>query len=67
MDEHIEDSLTSSMVDYVFFVLKKCTQRVLSTCNIDTVCAVINLINSTLNVDYKEVRYNPTIFLSFQS
>jgi len=56
MDERVEDSLTSSMVDYVFFVLKKCTQRVLSTCNIDTVCAIINLINATLNIDFREVK-----------
>ena len=56
MDERVEDSLTSSMVDYVFFVLKKCTRRVLSTCNIDTVCAIINLINATLNIDFREVK-----------
>ncbi|KAL6057907.1 Golgi transport complex subunit 4 [Balamuthia mandrillaris] len=55
MDEATEDHKTSSMIDYVFFVLRTCAQRALSTCNIDSLCAIINLINTTLAVNFREV------------
>ena len=55
MDEHTGDSLTSSMVDYVFFVLQNCTQRAVDSYNIHALCAIINHLTTCLNKDYKEV------------
>ena len=39
----------SSMVDHVFFVLKKSYLRSVITLNIDCVCAISNIISSVLN------------------
>jgi len=55
MDEHTGDSLTSSMVDYVFFVLQACTQRAVDSHNIHGICAIINHLTTCLTKDYKEV------------
>ncbi|ELR19326.1 COG4 transport protein [Acanthamoeba castellanii str. Neff] len=55
MDSHSQESITTTMVDYVFFVLQSCTQRALSTHNVNSMCAIVNMINTTLNIDYKEV------------
>jgi hypothetical protein len=55
MDEPVEDSLTSSAVDHVFFVLQKCAHRSLITCNLNAVCAVTNIIITVLNRDFGDV------------
>lgn len=36
------DGLTSDMLDDVFFLVKKCVQRAISSQNVDGVCAVVN-------------------------
>lgn len=47
-------SLTSTMVDDTFFILKKCTERAFSTYSANTSCAVVNHIITILSTDYKE-------------
>lgn len=44
----------SSMVDDVFFILKKCTERAFSTSNVNGACAIINHLNSVLQSKYKD-------------
>jgi hypothetical protein len=55
LNAHVDDSLTTTMVDYAFFVLQSCTQRALSTHNVNSLCAIVNMVNTTLNTYYKEV------------
>lgn len=55
MDDLIPESLTSSSVDHVFYVLQKSSQRALLTSNVNAVCATINIIITVLTRDYKEV------------
>ena len=50
-----EGALTSSMVDDVFYVLKKCLRRTMSTTNSDAICAMINISNGLLENDYCRV------------
>eukprot|EP01116_Phalansterium_solitarium_P001645 TRINITY_DN1145_c1_g1_i1.p1 TRINITY_DN1145_c1_g1~~TRINITY_DN1145_c1_g1_i1.p1 ORF type:complete len:733 (-),score=336.79 TRINITY_DN1145_c1_g1_i1:79-2277(-) len=50
-----DDSLTSSSVDHLFFVLQKCAQRALLTSSMNAVCAVINIVISVLGREFKEV------------
>ena len=50
-----EGSMTSSMVDDVFYVLKKCLRRTMSTTNSDAICAMINISNGLLENDYCKV------------
>ena len=52
MDEIVEDSMTSSVVDHVFFVFQQCTRRSLLCTNINAVCAVINIVVSVVNRDF---------------
>ncbi|EFA82174.1 oligomeric Golgi complex component [Heterostelium album PN500] len=42
LDEHSEDSLTSSMVDYIFFVLQKSLQRSIDSYSIQTLNVISN-------------------------
>lgn len=42
MDNHEAGQLTSSMVDDVFFIIRKCIRRSTNTQSLDGVCAVIN-------------------------
>jgi hypothetical protein len=55
IDEHDEDSLTTTAVDDVFFVLKKVAGRSVSTLNVEAVCALINIITNTLETEYVDV------------
>lgn len=55
MDEQSGDNLTSSMVDYVFFVLQQSSQRAVGAHNIYGLCATINHIVKCLDINYKEV------------
>lgn len=49
----VPDSLTSSMVDDVFFILKKCGARALGTGSIQCVCALLGQLNDMLANQYK--------------
>ncbi|RKO91852.1 COG4 transport protein-domain-containing protein [Blyttiomyces helicus] len=55
IDEYEPGSLTSSCVDDVFFILKTCSRRAMSTADPDCVCAVINSIGRILELDYINV------------
>ncbi|KAL0877148.1 hypothetical protein Bca101_026853 [Brassica carinata] len=54
IDEHVPDSLTTSMVDDVFYVLQSCLRIVISTSNISSVIAVLSNAGSLLGNDYHE-------------
>ncbi|MBA0723209.1 hypothetical protein Golax_003812, partial [Gossypium laxum] len=54
IDEHVSDSLTTSMVDDVFYVLQSCLRRAISTSNISSVVAVLSGASSLLNNEYNE-------------
>uniref|UniRef100_A0A4W3IYG8 Conserved oligomeric Golgi complex subunit 4 n=2 Tax=Callorhinchus milii TaxID=7868 RepID=A0A4W3IYG8_CALMI len=58
MDVCEKGQLTSSMVDDVFFIVKKCIGRALSSSNIDCLCAMINHSTTVLESDFREVLYN---------
>lgn len=47
----------SSMVDHVFFVLKKSLMRSVSTLNINSVCAISNIISSILGHRFSQVLF----------
>lgn len=54
IDEQVPDSLTTSMVDDVFYVLQSCLRRAISTSNISSVVAVLSAASSLLNNEYHE-------------
>ncbi|XP_008233046.1 PREDICTED: conserved oligomeric Golgi complex subunit 4-like [Prunus mume] len=54
IDEHVPDSLTTSMVDDVFYVLQSCLRRAISTLNISSVIAVLSGSSSLLSNEYHE-------------
>ncbi|CAH9104611.1 unnamed protein product [Cuscuta europaea] len=54
IDEHVFDSLTTSMVDDVFYVLQSCCQRSISTSNINSVIAVLSSAVSLLGGEYND-------------
>ncbi|XP_027072273.1 conserved oligomeric Golgi complex subunit 4 [Coffea arabica] len=54
IDEHVFDSLTTSMVDDVFYVLQSCCRRSISTSNINSVIAVLSNAVSLLGSEYNE-------------
>ncbi|XP_072374706.1 conserved oligomeric Golgi complex subunit 4 isoform X1 [Scyliorhinus torazame] len=58
MDVCEKGQLTSSMVDDVFFIVKKCIGRALASSNIDCLCAMINHSTTLLESDFREVLYN---------
>lgn len=45
--------MTSSMVDDVFFILKKCGARALASANVQCVCALLGQLNDVLANRYK--------------
>ena len=47
-------TLTSTLVDDTFFILKKCTERAFSTASAQAACALVNHINSLLQREYYE-------------
>ncbi|XP_066290971.1 conserved oligomeric Golgi complex subunit 4-like [Branchiostoma lanceolatum] len=71
MDIMETGSLTSSMVDDIFFILKKCIKRAMSSSNVDLVCAMLNHATTILEQDFCEVLYGrlrqgfPSGFLDF--
>ncbi|KAK6918694.1 Conserved oligomeric Golgi complex, subunit 4 [Dillenia turbinata] len=54
IDEHVPDSLTTSMVDDVFYVLQSCCRRAISTSNINSVLAVLSGTINLLSNEYQE-------------
>ncbi|CAK9184216.1 unnamed protein product, partial [Ilex paraguariensis] len=54
IDEHVLDSLTTSMVDDVFYVLQSCCRRSISTSNINSVIEVLSSAVSLLGGEYNE-------------
>ncbi|KAJ7312062.1 hypothetical protein JRQ81_006397 [Phrynocephalus forsythii] len=55
MDTCEKGQLTSSMVDDVFYIVKKCIGRALSSSSIDCLCAMINHAITELESDFGEV------------
>ncbi|XP_020097435.1 conserved oligomeric Golgi complex subunit 4 [Ananas comosus] len=54
IDEREADSLTTSMVDDVFFVLQSCCKRAISTSSINSVLAVLSGAMNLLSNEYQE-------------
>lgn len=55
MDTWEVGQMTSSMVDDVFYIVKKCISRALSSQSSDCVCAMINHATSLLEQEFREV------------
>lgn len=53
IDEVVSGTLTSSMVDDVFFILKKCGSRALATQSIHCACAVVGQLNDLMANKFK--------------
>ncbi|XP_038610097.1 conserved oligomeric Golgi complex subunit 4 [Tachyglossus aculeatus] len=58
LDAYEKGQLTSSMVDDVFYIIKKCIGRALSSSSIDCLCAMINHSTTELESDFREVLCN---------
>ncbi|KAI3743810.1 hypothetical protein L1987_56877 [Smallanthus sonchifolius] len=54
IDEHVMDSLTTSVVDDVFYVLQSCCRRSISTSNINSVIAALSSAVSLLGGEYND-------------
>ncbi|ERM93568.1 hypothetical protein AMTR_s00004p00104770 [Amborella trichopoda] len=54
IDEHVPDSLTTSMVDDVFYVLQSCCRRAISTSKVNSVLAVLSGAVNLLSNEYQE-------------
>lgn len=54
IDEAVPDSLTTSMVDDVFYILQNCARRAISTGNVQPVLAALNCVSNLLNNEYRE-------------
>ncbi|XP_015126863.1 conserved oligomeric Golgi complex subunit 4 isoform X2 [Diachasma alloeum] len=52
MDILEQDQQTSSMVDDVFYIVKKCIRRAIFSWSIDGICAVVNMSCGILEGDY---------------
>lgn len=55
LDVSDESTMTSSMVDDAFFIVKKCVRRAMTSSSVDGVCAMINHSCSILEKDFREV------------
>ncbi|KAF5464549.1 hypothetical protein F2P56_014620 [Juglans regia] len=60
IDEQVPDSLTTSMVDDVFYVLQSCLRRAISTSNISSVIAMLSGASSLLSNEYHEALQQKT-------
>lgn len=58
LDTLEEGQQTSSMIDDVFFIIRKCVRRAISSSSLDGVCAVINNACGLLETDYCNVLRN---------
>ncbi|KAI3912344.1 hypothetical protein MKW92_046768 [Papaver armeniacum] len=54
IDEHVPDSLTTSMVDDVFYVLQSCCRRAISTSSMNSVLAILSSAMNLLSNEYQE-------------
>ena len=52
LDSSEQDQLTTSMLDDVFFIVKKCVGRGISSQNVDCICAVLNNAVTLLESDF---------------
>lgn len=59
LDNHEQGQLTSSMVDDVFFIVRKCIRRSTNTQSLDGVCAVINNAAACLENDFLSALKSP--------
>jgi len=55
LDSMEQDQLTTSMLDDVFFIVKKCINRATGSQNVDCICAVINNACTLLESDFLKV------------
>jgi len=55
LDSMEQDQLTTSMLDDVFFIVKKCINRATGSQNVDCICAVINNACTLLESDFYRV------------
>ncbi|KAJ3169511.1 Golgi transport complex subunit 4 [Geranomyces variabilis] len=55
LDSHTPEDVTSSCVEDVFYILKTCTRRALSTSDANAISAIINGIGHILELDYVNV------------
>ncbi len=51
IDQRDADARTSSMLDDVFFILRKCVRRSLSSSSVDCICAMLNNGAAMLDAD----------------
>ncbi|XP_078439743.1 conserved oligomeric Golgi complex subunit 4 [Wolffia australiana] len=54
IDEHVPDSLTTSLVDDVFYVLQSCCHRAISTVNINSVFPILSCAMNLLGNEYHD-------------
>ncbi|XP_008555535.1 conserved oligomeric Golgi complex subunit 4 [Microplitis demolitor] len=52
MDTLDQDQQTSSMIDDVFYIVKKCVRRAISSWSVDGVCAVVNMACGILEGEF---------------
>ncbi|CAG8755388.1 2108_t:CDS:2, partial [Racocetra persica] len=52
IDDYDEGSITSSCVGDVFYILKECLTRALSTSDFECLTSMVNLVNQSLEFDY---------------
>jgi len=55
LDSMEADQMTTSMLDDVFFIVKKCISRATGSQNVDGICAVINNAVTLLEADFIQV------------
>ncbi|KAG1692940.1 Conserved oligomeric Golgi complex subunit 4 [Nymphon striatum] len=55
LDISDEGMLTSSMVDDIFYLLKKCLRRAMTSASVDGVCAILNHARTELESDYWDI------------
>jgi conserved oligomeric Golgi complex subunit 4 len=52
IDKYEEGSATSSCVEDVFYILKECLTRTVTTADMDCLTSMVNLVNQSLKDDY---------------
>ncbi|CAG8628414.1 3762_t:CDS:10 [Funneliformis mosseae] len=52
IDNYEEGSSTSSCVEDVFYILKECLSRAVTTSDVECLTSMVNLVNQSLEVDY---------------
>ena len=63
MDECVEGSMTSSLVEDAFFLLQKCSRRGMATGNVQCVCSVLSNVNNHLcNAYLAALRHDNSVY-----